>query len=196
MPKENPNLILGHYKNSGDEVNDMSESDYVQIKLLGVHAQEKEANCLVSTSVLPIVIEFSWYLGKDGYPVAYRSVDGSIRMGRGSKLHIFLLKHRTKLYKEKVVIDHINRNKLDNRLDNLRICTPKQNSYNTTRPKNSKYNYKGIRKQGKSGKWIATASKDGSKFEIKDIATEKEAAEIYDVMAEELFGKYAGKNFS
>lgn len=193
-PKENPNNIIGHYKNTGELSNDLFDSDYVQIQLLGPHAKEKNANVLVSTSSFPLVTEFSWYLGKDGYPLSYCSVDGKIKMG-GVKLHIFLLKHKARLHKEKMVIDHINRNRLDNRLENLRICTPKQNSYNTTRPKNSKYKYKGVKKQGKTGKWIATASKDGERREIRDIDTQKEAAQIYDMMAEELFGEYAGKNF-
>jgi hypothetical protein len=33
------------------------------------------------------------------------------------------------------------------------------------------------------------------RHEIKNIKSEKEAAKIYDMMAENLFGNFAGKNF-
>ena len=53
--------------------------------------------------------------------------------GRSKTLHKNLLGKQEKGY----VIDHINRNKLDNRLENLRVITCKENSYNRTKNKNS-----------------------------------------------------------
>jgi len=190
------NQLVGFYKNNGEKVYDITNSDYVQIKLLGPHAndcEKKGESCLalVTTSSLPLILDFQWYLGKDGYPVAYRSLDDKIKLGRGMKMHQMLIPKMNKGN----VIDHINRNKLDNRLMNLRECTPKQNSYNTTKPKgNSGSKYKGVKK-GAGNTWVATLSKDGNIHEIKDIPTEKQAAKIYDLMAEEMFGQFAGKNF-
>jgi hypothetical protein len=189
------NKLVGYYKNDGTKVIDLVDSNFVQLELIGNHAKDNSDNdkdniILVSTSILSEILHFQWYLGKTGYPVTYQSIDKKIKFGRGIKMHRLIMPKQEKGY----VIDHINRNKLDNRFTNLRICTAKENSYNTTKPKNSNSKYKGVKK-GKNETWIAIVSKDGKTSEIKDIQTEKQAAEIYDLMAEEMFGKFAGKNF-
>ena len=180
------NLILKCFKNEGSEC-DLEKCDYFQLQLLGDHSKtNNEHMCtLVSKESLDQILAFKWYLGKGGYPVAYGSDnDAGVNMGRGVKMHQ-LLKNV-----EGQVIDHINRNKLDNRLDNLRICSQRENSYNTSRRDNK---YKGVTKLKNT--WVASITKDGHKYIIRDIASEQEAAKIYDMMAEDLFGEYAGKNY-
>jgi hypothetical protein len=187
------NQIIAIYKNNGDEVINISEGDYIQVKLFGNYANEVNAHMLISINSLDI-LKYKWYLGKHGYPITYQSCDKTQQFGIGIKLHQMLLGYLLHLNNsDKMVIDHINRNKLDNRIENLRICSPKQNSYNTSK-RNGKY--KGVKKQGKTGKWIASISKDCNKYQIKDIASEKEAAYMYDMLAESFFGEYAGKNFN
>jgi len=181
---------ITYFKLNGEPSLDLDSCDYVGIKLCGKHAKEKCANAFISKHHLPIVLEFKWYLGKDGYPVTYQSIDGKIKLGRGMKMHKMI----SPKISEGMVIDHVNRNKLDNRIENLRICTQKQNSYNTTKPKNSSSKYKGVKKE-KNGSWTASISKDGKTNCIKGIDNEIDAAKIYDMMAEDLFGNYAGKNF-
>jgi aspartate carbamoyltransferase regulatory subunit len=76
---------------------------------------------------------------------------------RSKTLHKNLLGKQEKGY----VIDHINRNKCDNRLENLRVITAKENSYNRTKNANSNNKYKGVVKRG--NKYVASISKDGIK---------------------------------
>ena len=179
--------IKGFFSNDGTPVESLDKCDYIQLELNGKHAKNKNAIALVSKETLNIVLKFKWYLGKNGYPVTYQSIDQEIKLGKPWCMHKIITPRLSKGY----VIDHINRNKLDNRLSNLRICTSIQNSYNTSRINNK---YKGVKK-GSNNTWNAIISKDGKIHEIKNIKTEKEAAKIYDFMAEELFGQYAGKNF-
>lgn len=54
-----------------------------------------------------------------------------------------------------IIIDHINHNGLDNRKDNLRICTTAQNIRNCNIPKNNKSGYKGVYFDNNRQKWVA-----------------------------------------
>ena len=90
-------------------------------------------------------------------------------------------------------IIHKNRINLDNRYENLRIITQKENSYNRTKNITSNNKYKGVIKRG--NKYIATVTKDGKRHEIGGFETEEDAANAYDMMAQELFGEFAGLNF-
>lgn len=170
------NRILKAFKNDGTECG-IEEGDYCQLELLGTKALAIGGVALVSTQSLPTILALKWYLGADGYPVGYPA---------RRKMH-----HVLRDAPPGHVVDHINRDRLDNRLENLRVCTHKQNSYNTSRRGPG---FKGVKKS-KDG-WCATITKDGRRHVIRDIPTERDAAKIYDLMAGELFGQYAGKNFA
>jgi len=179
MPVENK--IIGFYNNNHEEC-DLDKSSYVKIELLGRGKELVNNYFLISTSCLQKVIRHNWYLDTNGYPMTYT--------GRSKTLHKNLLGKQEKGY----VIDHINRNKLDNRLENLRIITCKENSYNRSKNKSSNNTYKGVYKRG--NKFVASITKDNIRKEITGFETEEEAAKVYDMMAQELFGEFAGLNFS
>lgn len=93
-------------------------------------------------------------------------------------------------------VDHRNRNGLDNRRANLRLCTDSQNSANRTKFKNdAKTKYKGVYLQPRTGRFEA-----GLKFQFKchylgTFDTQEEAAQAYDRKAIECFGEFACTNF-
>lgn len=136
----------------------------------------------VSLNRWDIVKKYKWYLGKAGYPMCYE-------LGK-MQLHKFVYRYilqdtlPTGLY-----VDHIDRNKLNNSNGNLRLATPQENSFNKT----SKSNTKGVKKISKNN-YSVCVYKDKIKHEIKNIPTEKQAAELYNIMAEELFGEFAAPN--
>jgi hypothetical protein len=181
------NQIIGYY-DALDQECEFENCESIRMELLGRAVDEF---MIISKDSLHHVIDFNWYLGKDGYPVSFGSTDGKIK-GR-IKLHHLVIKINTFVPKD-MIIDHINRNKLDNRLNNLRICTSQENSFNRTKNKNSKNELKGVKKISEHN-WSAIIMKDGVKHEIKGMATEQEAGKMYDLMAEDLFGEFAGKNY-
>lgn len=89
-------------------------------------------------------------------------------------------------------VDHINGDKLDNRRENLRICTQQQNLCNRKKRADSKQKYKGIRQVGK--KFQALINIDGKKKIIGFYTNEEEAARAYNEKALKLYGNFANIN--
>lgn len=103
-------------------------------------------------------------------------------------------------------VDHINHNTLDNRRENLRVCTPQENSWNQRtqdsyggKKKISKYRGVSQRKSTKNGKtyvyWIGQVRQDGELHNLGNFKTELEAARAYDEFVLEHRGEYALPNF-
>lgn len=92
---------------------------------------------------------------------------------------------------EGMFIDHINRNKLDNRRCNLRIVTRSQNNANRRSFVNSKSQYKGVVKSKKTGRWEAAIRKDGKQISLGSYETEIAAASAYNDYARKMWGEYA-----
>ena len=99
---------------------------------------------------------------------------------------------------EGMVIDHIDGNGLNNKLDNLRLVTMRQNAMN--RKVRSLTGYKGVwfskNPKGKPYRvpWVVTIEKEGTKYTTRGFVTAKEAAKFYNDRAKELFGECAWLN--
>lgn len=91
-------------------------------------------------------------------------------------------------------IDHINRNPLDNRKENLRFVTKTQNQANKTTSKKSSSKYKGVSWNKKDQQWVVFISIKGKSKYLGMSKDEKTAAEKYNQAAKELFGEYANLN--
>jgi hypothetical protein len=91
-------------------------------------------------------------------------------------------------------VDHINRNRLDNRRENLRICTNAENNQN--RPKSNHKvkptsKYKGVYYDKLRDSYRAYIWKDSKYYFIGRFKKELEAAEARDIWAGQLHGAYA-----
>lgn len=85
-------------------------------------------------------------------------------------------------------VDHKNGVRNDNRIDNLRICTNQQNSYNR-RPDNGAVGLKGVTE--KSGRYRARIHNHGRDLHLGDFDTPEEAHAAYCAAAADLFGEFA-----
>jgi len=87
-------------------------------------------------------------------------------------------------------VDHINGNMLDNRKENLRICTRSQNHMNRDYPI-GKSGARGVTICKKTGKFIASIRHDGVKVNIGTFNTVNEASIAYSNCALKYRGEFA-----
>lgn len=85
------------------------------------------------------------------------------------------------------ITDHINRNLLDNRRENLRITDKATNRHNSKLNSNSSTGYKGVRWRDGYG-WRAVITFAGRRKHIGYYETAKEASAAYEAKAKELYG--------
>lgn len=91
-----------------------------------------------------------------------------------------------------MTIDHVNGDSLDNRMDNLRICSQQQNNCNRKSPNVKKTSkFKGVYWHSQNNCWIAQCKR----IHLGRFATQELAAKAYDIAAKEQFGDYACTNF-
>lgn len=94
---------------------------------------------------------------------------------------------------EGLVVDHINGNPLDNRRENLRLCTVKENNWNRRRRIGGSSRFKGVSRAG--NRWKAIIWPNGSQKYLGSYADPEEAARAYDRAAAEEYGEFACLNF-
>lgn len=83
-------------------------------------------------------------------------------------------------------IDHINRNKADNRISNLRLVTPSGNKQNRVEPhKNSRVGLLGVKRNGKDG-FMSRITVNGREIYIGTFKTAIEAHQAYLVVKAKL----------
>lgn len=156
-------------------INDDNLTAYIILRDKNLKERDR---VLVDIESLNFLKDYNWYLNSWGY--AERSTqDGCVLM------HRKLVNCPKGLY-----VDHINRNKLDCRLSNLRICTQHENNMNTSiRP--SKYGMRGVYKNEDSDKWIAHIGFNNKKIHIGCFNTKKEAILERKKKEKELFDEFA-----
>lgn len=90
-------------------------------------------------------------------------------------------------------LDHINRIRDDNRIENLRLATKTLNGHNKVMP-NKHSPYTGVTWYAPTGKWVAKITKDRKTYHIGSFECLEEAARARDKKALELYGDEAFQN--
>ena len=102
--------------------------------------------------------------------------------------HFLMLKKHTILD----VVDHINNNCLDNRMENLRSANSSVNSHNRKKKEGCSSQYIGVSKKGK--RWQVSISYGNNQIYVGKFDNELEAATEYNKKAKEIYGDNANLN--
>lgn len=92
---------------------------------------------------------------------------------------------------EGMLIDHINMNGADNRLENLRLATKSQNGMNRRASKSSKTGLKGVRMDKRDGRFQSEITVNGRRISLGRYRTKGEAAVAYAKAALRYHGEFA-----
>lgn len=86
-------------------------------------------------------------------------------------------------------VDHINRDSLDNRRENLRLANSQQNHFNMKRFSNNRSGFKGVRKDGK--RWSARIKVNYQDIRLGVFDTPEQAHQAYCEAAKKYAGEFA-----
>lgn len=147
---------------------------------------EAVARAIIDTENVGKCMPYRWYVNEYNY----------ISNKKMGQLHRFILGVEQNT-------DHINMNRLDNRLANLRIATYVENGLNRSVRSDSKSGYKGVRthdvvKNGKRYFFYSVNISPGAgqkRMFFGCYHSPEEAAWMYDQLAIELHGDFARTNF-
>jgi len=122
------------------------------------------------------------YMGSEGYPMVYRE-------GSAVPVHLVVMRVTPEYLKEnKLLVDHIDLNRLNAQSGNLRLVTASQNMQN----KAPKGKYKGVTKRG--NKFVARIYHNLEEVYLGSFNTEEQAADAYNTAAIEYYGDGARIN--
>ncbi|MFE7820556.1 HNH endonuclease [Priestia megaterium] len=159
-----------------------------EIKLSGKHAKGRTA--IVDDEDYYRISSFNWWMNDKGYAVR----SGLKRKGEPDKTIYMHHEIMDSEGKEGLRLDHINRNPLDNRKQNLRYATVSQNNINVGIRADNSSGYKGVQWYKPRRKWLASVSCQGKKIHIGYYENKLDAAKAYNTKVLELFGEFAYLN--
>lgn len=138
---------------------------------------------LIDESDLDLVQESSWHLTSTGYAACRKN-------------NKILFMHRMLLQApDDIQVDHIDRDRLNNRRSNLRLATNQENAQNKSKAPEASSKYKGVHYRPESKIWRAYIDIDGHRTYLGNFSNEEVAAKAYDQEAIKRFGSFANTNF-
>lgn len=127
-----------------------NQYEFVNNEIIKIKASNSDDYFEIDFEDFDKIKSHSWYKNKKGYIIS-RIDNKLIRIHR----HILEIKDKS------LIVDHIDRNKLNNKKNNLRVCTNQQNARNKENPKNNKSGLRGVFWNKEKRKW---QTKIGDKF--------------------------------
>jgi hypothetical protein len=128
---------------------------------------------------------------KDGYKQIKLYKNGIMKSFR---VHRLVAKAFLENPDNKPKVDHIDENKSNNNVKNLRWSTVQDNSYNRGKQINNTSGFKGVSFHKNANKYRATIKINGKYKHLGLFLTPEEASEKYEITAKELHGNFYYKN--
>lgn len=132
-----------------------------------------------------------WYADK-GNKEKTKFYAASYIRSEGKKVKVYLRRIICKAEKGQYV-DHINGNTLDNRKENLRICSYSENQMNRKIVSNNSSGHRGISYEKRTGLWTARVKFKGKSKWLGRFQSKDDAISVYRESARKLFGEFAPK---
>ena len=142
----------------------------------------KDTEILVDDDKYQMLVKYKWKMDNNNYPFA--KVDNKL-----IRMHRLVIEAD-----ENDLIDHINRNKNDNRISNLRKSNSQLNNHNKTKKSNCSSSFKGVSLNKKTNKFVSSIRHNNKQIYLGTFYDEIKAAEAYNKKAIELYGNYANLN--
>ena len=154
--------------------------DYAEIVLYNKDCEEV-ARALIDLEDVDNVKEYKWHLNNS---------TGYVNNNKNKLLlHRFIMD----CPKDKVV-DHVNHDPLDNRKENLRVCTHQENIMNSSLSKNNTSGITGVAWDKQHNKWRSQIKINRKSITLGLFNTKEEAIEARKQAELEYFGEYRNKD--
>ena len=138
---------------------------------------------IVDEADAEMLSRYRWCYLNVGYAARHERIDGK---DRTILMHRFLLGASPEQ-----LVDHINGNGLDNRRENIRLCTKADNQRNQRRNSKNTTGYKGVSFDKARGKYIASIQVLGTQIHLGRFSTAEEASKAYEEAASRYHGEFA-----
>lgn len=145
----------------------------------------KGKRAVVDDELYETLSRYRWCFSK-GYAIR------GIRVG--TKQKTFYMHREIMDTPEGSFTDHVNGDTLDNRVENLRVCTKSENGRNRGAQRDNRSGFKGVFWHRGSQSWLAQLKHLGETFYLGLYKTREAAAIAYNKKAIELHGEFAKLN--
>ena len=158
-----------------------------EFKIKGEYAEGKlpdGSTFYVDTNRISDIEQLSWHRSKDGYISNY---------SRSSKETLALHRWLLGITDPTVIVDHVNRNRMDCRLENLRTASFQQNSCNHKLFCTNQTGYAGVYYSNCSRRYEVKVGYMGKRIFLGASADNPtHLAQLYNIAAQYLYGDYVG----